>query len=223
MAVKIEVINADNPDRRLLRRAARLISAGEVVMCPTDTGYAFTANALDEKAIARVFNLKGRAYSNPIHVTVSSIAEAEKYAHVNEVARHLARRFLPGALTLVLPRKEMVPAILVAGRNTIGIRVPDNKVILGLAAMTGLPITSTSANISGQPTPYSVREVVEQLGGSIETVALVLDQGQLSPPELSTIVDLTVYPPQLLRQGHISWEDILDALKQLEDSASHPA
>ena len=89
--------------------------------------------------------------------------------------------------------------------------------ILGLAKMTKLPITSTSANISGKPTPYSAKEVVGQLGGDIEKVALVLDQGQISPPELSTIVDLTVDPPQLLRQGRISWEEILNALGQLED------
>ncbi len=216
MPVKIEAISADNPDRRLLRRAARLISEGEVVVCPTDTGYAFAANALDEKAIIKVFSLKGRAYSNPIHVTVSSIAEAEKYAHLNQAARHLARLFLPGALTLVLPRKEIVPAMLVAGRNTVGIRVPDNNVILGLAAMTNLPITSTSANISGMPTPYSASEAVEQLGGDIRGVALVLDQGQISPPELSTIVDLTVAPPQLLRQGRIKWEEIVAALKELK-------
>ncbi len=217
MGTRIEVIDADNPDRRLLRQAARLILEGEVLVCPTDTGYAFAANALDEKAVAKVFDLKGRAYSNPIHVTVSSIAEAGKYAQVNEAARHLARRFLPGALTLVLPKRDVVPSLLVAGRNTIGIRVPDNKVILELAAITNLPITSTSANISGQPTPYSAREVVDQLGGDMEKVALVLDQGQIQPPELSTIVDLTVDPPHLLRQGRISWEEILNALKQLED------
>ena len=98
---------------------------------------------------------------------MSSIEEAEKYAHVNEAARHLARRFLPGALTLVLPRKETIPAILVAGRDTIGIRIPDNRVILSLAEMTALPLTTTSANISGKPTPYTVEEVMEQLGEAI--------------------------------------------------------
>ncbi len=217
MAVKIETVDGENPAPRLLRRAARLILGGEVIVCPTDTGYAFAANALDERAIARVFNLKGRAYSNPIHVAVSSIAEANRYARVNEAARHLARRFLPGALTMVLPRKEIVPAILVAGKDTVGIRVPDNKVILGLAKMTKLPITSTSANISGMPTPYSAKEAVDLMGEAVEGVALVLDQGQLSPPELSTIVDLTVSPPQLLRQGRISWEEILNALRELKD------
>ena len=218
MTVKIEVIDASRPDPHILRRAAELVSKGEVLVCPTDTGYAFSANALDLKAIDKVFHLKGRSYSNPIHVAVSSVDEVGKYACPNKAAEHLARHFLPGALTLVLPKKEIIPSLLVGGRDTIGIRIPDNKVILNLAAMTGLPLTTTSANISGRPTPYTAEEVVEQLGEAIENVALVLDQGTLHPRELSTIIDLTVDPPQLLRQGRISWEEIEEALQSLQDS-----
>ena len=218
MAVKIEVVNADKPSPRILKRAARLITRGKVIVCPTDTGYAFAANALDAKAVVKVFNLKGRSYSNPIHVAVSSMEAAGKYAHLNRAAVHLARSFLPGALTLVLLKKEIIPSLLVAGRNTIGIRIPDNKVILDLAAMTGLPITATSANISGQPTPYSTKQVVEQLGEAMENIALVLDQGPLPAPGLSTIVDLTVSPPQLIRQGRVSWLELRQALQSLPDS-----
>ena len=218
MAGKIEAVDASNPDSRILGRAAELVLAGEVLVCPTDTGYAFSANALDPEAIARVFALKGRSYTNPMHVAVSSVAEVKKYAQVNKVAEHLAGVFLPGALTLVLPKKEIIPSLLVSGRDTIGIRIPDNKVILTLAAMTNLPLTTTSANISGRPTPYSAEEVVEQLGENISNVALVLDQGALYPPELSTIIDLTVDPPQLLRQGRISWEEIWGVL-ELENRA----
>jgi len=215
VTVRIETIDAYNPDFRILEQAARLIARGEVLVCPTDTGYAFSANGLDPKAVARVFNLKGRSYANPIHVTVSSIEEAGKYAHINEAARHLASRFLPGALTLVLPKKETIPAMLVAGRDTIGIRVPDNRVILSLAEMTALPLTTTSANISGQPAPYTAEEVVEQLGEAIDNIALILDQGLLATRELSTIVDLTVSPPQLIRQGRVSWLEIREVLKLL--------
>jgi L-threonylcarbamoyladenylate synthase len=216
--VKIETIDAASPDSRVLRQAARLIERGEVLVCPTDTGYAFSANALDAKAVARVFNLKGRLYSNPIHVAVSSIEEAGKYARINEAARHLANHFLPGALTLVLPKREMIPAMLVAGHDTIGIRIPDNKIMLGLASMTGLPLTATSANISGYPTPYATEEIVEQLGEDIRNVALILDQGSLKIHELSTIVDLTVSPPQLIRQGRVSWLEIREVLKGLQSS-----
>jgi len=213
MAVETEVINANEPAPRIIKRAARLVARGDVIVCPTDTGYAFAANALDPKAVVKVFNLKGRAYSNPMHVAVSSIEAATKYAHLNETARYLARRFLPGALTLVLPKKEIIPPILVAGQDTIGIRVPDNKVILELAAVADLPITATSANISGQPTPYSAQEVIAQMGATIQNITLVLDQGALPVRDLSTIVDLTVSPPQLLRQGKISWLEIWQALQ----------
>jgi L-threonylcarbamoyladenylate synthase len=189
-----------------------------VLVCPTDTGYAFSANALDIRAVARVFNLKGRSYSSPIHVAVSSIEEAGKYAHINEVARHLARHYLPGALTLVLPKKESIPSMLVAGGDTVGIRVPGNRVILSLAEMTALPLTATSANVSGRPGAYTAGEVLAQVGEAMQKVALVLDQGPLPARELSTIVDLTVSPPQLIRQGLISWLEIREVLKGLQSS-----
>jgi len=218
VAVEIKVIDADNPDPQILRRAAKLIAKGKVIVCPTDTGYAFAANALEPKAVVKVFNLKGRSYANPIHVAVSSLETAKKYARFNETAEYLAHRFLPGALTLVLPKKEIISSLLVAGRDTIGIRIPDNKVVLDLATMTNLPLTATSANISGRPTPYSAQEVVDQLGEAIENITLVLDQGPLPMRELSTIVDLTVSPPQLIRQGRVSWLELRQVLQSRRDS-----
>lgn len=208
MTVEIEAINANNPAPKIIKRAARLIAKGKVIVCPTDTGYAFAANAIDPRAVVKVFELKGRSYSNPIHVAVGSIEAAEKYAYFSKTDEYLARRFLPGALTLVLPKKEIIPSLLVAGGETIGIRIPDNRVILDLAAMTNLPLTATSANISGRPTPYSAQEVIDQLGEAIKNVALVLDQGPLPIRGLSTIVDLTVSPPQLIRQGQVSWLEL---------------
>ena len=219
MAVEVVTINARKPSLQTLRRAARLIVKGKVIVCPTDTGYAFAANALNTKAVASVFELKGRVYANPIHVAVDSLEAAGKYAYLNEAAEHLVSHFLPGALTLVLPKKEIVPPLLVAGGETIGIRIPDNRVVLELAAMANLPITATSANISGQPTPYSAQEVLSQAGEAMAPVALVLDQGPLPVRELSTIVDLTASPPQLLRQGRVSWLDIRQILQSLHDLA----
>ena len=219
MVTRVKAINANRPSLQLLERAARLIVKNRVIVCPTDTGYAFAANALEPKAVAKVFNLKGRVYSNPIHVAVGSVEAAEKYARLNNAARYLAHRFLPGALTMVLPKREIIPALLVAGLDTVGIRIPDNRIILSLAAMTNLPITATSANISGKPTPYSVPEVLNQMGDAIEDVALVLDQGALPVRELSTIIDLTVSPPQLLRQGRISWIEIWQALQSMPDDS----
>lgn len=217
MAAKMKMIDANNPDSEVMKQAARLITEGKVIVCPTDTCYIFVADALDPKAVLRVFELKGRSYSNPIHVAVNSIEAAEKYAHVNEAARELARRFLPGALTMVLPKKEVIPSLLVSGGDTVGIRIPDNKVILDLAAITNLPLTATSANISGRPTPYSTQEVVEQLGEAVKNVALIVDQGPLSEHGLSTIVDLAADPPQLIRQGRVSWLELRQILRAQQE------
>ena len=173
------------------------------------------ANALDTRAVTKVFGLKGRAFSNPIHIAVGSIEEAENYAQVTEAARYLAGHYLPGALTLVLKKKETVPSLLVAGLNTVGIRIPDNKVMLRLVAKVGKPLTTTSANISGKPTPYAVEEITAQFGDNLAKVALILDQGPLARRDLSTIVDLSVSPPQLIRQGRISWLDIREKLNRL--------
>jgi L-threonylcarbamoyladenylate synthase len=212
MKTKIEKVDAANPDVKILGNAARLLARGEVVVCPTDTGYAFAANALNARAVAKVFYLKGRVYSNPIHMAVSDFVEAEKYACVTPVASFLADRYLPGALTLVLKKRENVPAMLVAGGDTVGIRVPDNTIIRRLAEITGLPLTATSANISGQPGTYSTEEVAKQLGESLAQVPMVLDQGPIKGRDLSTIVDLTASPPQLIRQGRISWLEIHETL-----------
>ena len=216
MIDEVRVIESDNPAIGVLEEAASLILKGEVLVCPTDTGYAFAANALDVAAIQKVFALKKRSLDNPIHIAVSGIEEAEKYAYVDEAARVLAREFLPGALTLVLSRKEIVPSLLTGGRDTIGIRVPDNRVILALAKMVDRPLTTTSANISGKATPYTVQEIIDQLGDSIPQVALILDQGTIPIGGVSTIVDLTVRPPEILRQGRISEPEIMAILRSTE-------
>ena len=216
MNVIIEKVDSKSPDTKVLEHAARLINKGEVVVCPTDTGYAFSTNALDTRAIAKVFGLKGRSFTNPIHMAVDSIQEAEKYAYVDDIARQLAKRFLPGALTLVLPKKETIPSMLVAGMNTVGIRIPNERIILELSAKAGKPLTTTSANISGHPTPYAVDEIIKNMGDSIKGVAMILDRGQIFKRELSTIVDLTASPPQLIRQGLVSWLEVREIINRLQ-------
>jgi L-threonylcarbamoyladenylate synthase len=215
VSVKIAKVDAASPDEKILARAAKLINQGEIIVCPTDTGYAFSVNALDTRAVAKVFHLKGRSFSNPIHIAVGSIEEVENYAHVNEAARYLAGHYLPGALTLVLKKKETLPSLLVAGLDTVGIRIPGNKIMLQLVARVGKPLTTTSANLSGRPTPYTVEEITAQLGESVQGIALILDQGPLAIRDLSTIIDLTASPPQLIRQGRLSWLEIREVLKRL--------
>ena len=216
MTTAVRVIEGNSPETSVLEEAASLIINGEVLVCPTDTGYAFAANALDVSAIQKVFTLKKRPPDNPIHMAVSGIEEAEKYAYVDEAAGILAREFLPGALTLVLPRKEIVPALLTGGRNTVGIRVPDNRAILTLARMADCPLTTTSANISGMATPYTVQEIIDPLEDSLPQVALILDQGRIPSGGISTIVDLTIKPFKILRQGLVSEQEISRILRSTE-------
>ena len=128
MAVRIEKIDPSNPSPSLLQKAAALIKKGKVIVCPTDTGYAFAANAIDIKAVTRVFILKGRAYTNPIHVAVHSLEAADKYAYMTKAAELLAKRYLPGGLTLVLRRREVIPPLLVAGKDTVGAERPTSIV-----------------------------------------------------------------------------------------------
>lgn len=210
MKTKLEKVDASNPDEKVLEHAAKLLVKGEVIVCPTDTGYAFAANALDSRAVAKVFHLKARPFSNPIHIAVNSVAEAEKYAFFNDAAHFLAAHYLPGALTIVLPKKDIIPSILVGGLSSVGIRIPDNKVILRLAEIAHLPLTATSANVSGKPGTYSIDEVNTQFGENLKQVAMVLDQGLLKTREVSTVVDLSITPPQLVRQGGIGWVKIRD-------------
>lgn len=212
MIGEVRIIKGESPDTGILEEAALLILKGEVLVCPTDTGYAFAANALDEAAIGKVFALKKRPLDKPIHMAVSAIDQMGRYAYVDETAEALARRFLPGALTLVMPRRETVPPLLTGGRDTVGIRIPDNQTILTLIRMIDRPLTTTSANLSDQATPYMVEEIISQLGSSIQEVALILDQGQIPSPGISTIVDLSIEPPQILRQGLISEPEIWEAL-----------
>lgn len=208
MTIEVKISEDGNTDIEILERAVALLLQGEILVCPTDTGYAFTANALDEAAIKKVFALKKRQLDKPIHMAISTMERAERYAHVNEAARALARRFLPGALTLILPRREIVPSLLTGGRDTVGIRIPDNKTILTLIQMTDRPLTTTSANISGQESPQTVREIISQLGKSANQVALFLDQGKIPGLGTSTILDLSTDPPRILRTGLISESEI---------------
>lgn len=209
----IREIDASIPDLRTLKEAASLILAGEVVVYPTDTAYGLAADALSEPAIRKLFSLKGRPPDRPVHIVVPFISEADKYAWLDDVACYLAWRFLPGPLTLVLPRKLSVPDLLVAGGETVGIRIPDNRVALELARFAGRPLTATSANVSDMPTTYSVAEVLAQFRGRAEQPALVLDQGPLESLGTSTVLDLTVKPPRVLREGRIRELEIFDALR----------
>lgn len=180
------------------------------MLCPTDTAYMLAADALNEAAVRRVIDIKRRPPEMAITVIVPNLTAALNYVEANDTARRLAERFLPGPLTLVLPRKDCVPDVLTGGRPTLGIRVPDHAFSLALAERARRPITATSANVSGGEAAYTLIEALSALPH--DAIDLAIDGGRVDRPGVSTIVDLSSERPVILREGLVPDLDILEAL-----------
>jgi L-threonylcarbamoyladenylate synthase len=202
-----------------IKQAAEALVRGDIVAFPTETVYGLGANALDARAVAKVFAAKGRPSSKPLVVLVPDLAKAEDFADVNATARKLAQAFWPGPLTLVLPKRQdcSLAEPVNAGLGTIAVRAPDHRVAQALLAASGLPIVAPSANRSGQPSPKTAAQVEAELG---DRPAMILDGGPSPFGRESTIVSLAGPVPTLLRQGALPREAIEDILRQ---RLSYPA
>lgn len=184
-----------------VQRAAALLRAGEVVALPTETVYGLAANALAAGAVAKIFEIKGRPVHNPIIVHVAGIAMAGKCsAEFSPLAEKLARAFWPGPLTLVLPRAANIPDNVTAGGGTVGIRWPAHPFMQAVIRECDFPLAAPSANLSNQLSPTNAQHVHEWLNGKIP---LIVDGGQSQVGIESTVLDLTVSPPKILRPGMI--------------------
>jgi L-threonylcarbamoyladenylate synthase len=187
--------------------------SGQVVAFPTDTVYGVGVHAFQPEAVAALYAAKNRPRTKAIPILVSQIEDIARVAlTVPAAAWELVERFWPGGLTLVLPRVERVPPIVTAGGGTVAIRCPDHSVPLALMNAIGAPLAATSANLSGEPSPTTAREVTLQLAGRIP---LIIDGGECPGGLPSTVVDLSVTPPRLLRAGPISAQDLRDLLPDL--------
>lgn len=210
--------------KQAISEAAQALASGEIVAFPTDTVYGLGANALDARAVDKVFAAKGRPSSSPLIVLVSELAKAEEFAEVNATARRLAAVFWPGPLSLVLPKRKDCPLAepVSAGLDTIALRAPDNSVAQALLVESGLPIVAPSANRSGHLSPTTAAQVEAELGNR---PALILDGGPSKHGRESTIVSLAGPAPALLRLGALpclAIEDILgQRLVQVGDFANH--
>jgi L-threonylcarbamoyladenylate synthase len=184
-----------------------------LVAFPTDTVYGLGAHAFQPEAVAALYEAKNRPTSKAIPILVAQIEDMERVARlVPVVAWQLAERFWPGGLTLVLPRSEKVPSVVTAGGDTVAIRCPDHSVPLALMNAIGVPLAATSANLSGHASPTTARHVVEQLAGR---VPLIVDGGACSGGVPSTVVDLSLSPPRLLRPGAIPAGELRPLLPDL--------
>ena len=190
------------PSATALGAAADVIAQKGVVAFPTETFYGLGAAALEPESVRRIFEIKGRPESKPLLVLVDSIGMAESL--VEEIPSHawaLIDRHWPGPLTLVLRARPGVPAGVTAGTGTVGIRMSSHPVAIGLVRAAGTPVTAPSANPSGGAPPTSAERVLANFDGAID---LMLDGGPTAGGPASTVVDLTVDPPQVLRPGAVA-------------------
>jgi len=190
----------------VIQEAARVIRSGGVVALPTESFYGLAVHAVSEKAVERLFAVKGRREDNPLLILIASRETLGSYVReVPDRAQKLMKRFWPGGLTLVFHAKPVLPDLLTAGTGKIGVRLSSHPVPRALAEAVGAPITGTSANRSGQPGCSTAEEVMVALGGDID---LILDGGRTPGGESSTVLDLTCDPPVILRDGIVSHDQL---------------
>jgi L-threonylcarbamoyladenylate synthase len=188
-----------------LSMAVRALQGGEVIVYPTDTLYALGVDIYNEMAVRKVFAIKERPFRVPLLVAVSSYEDLTTIAVANDSIQRLVESFLPGPLALVVKKKSVVPDILTSGLKKIAVRIPDNDVALALLSRCG-PLTATSANIHGRPTPSNVAGIRREFNPG--DISVFLDYGELQGLP-STIIDLTLAEPVILREGIIAEKDIL--------------
>jgi L-threonylcarbamoyladenylate synthase len=201
--VTAEILSTHTPAlfAAAVHRAAELLRAGEVVALPTETVYGLAANALDEKAVAKIFQIKGRPANNPVIVHVAGIEMAKRcVSRWPDPAEKLARAFWPGPLTLVLSRAPEIPGVVTASGGTVGVRWPGHPLIQAVIRSCGFPLAAPSANLSSRVSPTTAEHVHRQLG---DKISLIVDGGQSHVGIESTVLDLTASPPQVLRPGMI--------------------
>lgn len=214
MDTEIVRVDAGRPNAAILTRAGAILRSGGLVAFPTETVYGLGANALDARAVGRIFAAKGRPATNPVIVHVSDeLAASELVTRWPETAERLARRFWPGPLTLVLPKHASVPDVVTAGRGTVALRVPAHRVAAELIGRAGVPVAAPSANRSTMLSPTLATHVMRGLSGRIE---MILDGGATSGGIESTVVDLSGDVPRILRPGLVTREAIEGEIGRVE-------
>ncbi len=193
-------------DMDKLRHAAEVLKGGGLVAFPTETVYGLGADALNETAVRGIFEAKGRPSDNPLIVHISDKNDVDCLVkEIPSEAGLLMDEFWPGPLTLVMYKSPAVPSIISAGLDTVAIRMPSHPVAAALIRESGLPIAAPSANTSGRPSPTIVRHVIEDLSGRVD---IIIDAGPANVGLESTVLDVTVTPPLILRPGGITREQL---------------
>ena len=195
-----------------IKDAVEVLANGGVAAIPTDTLYGLAANAFDESAVLKIYELKGRPDGMALPLLLSDAEDVRKCAEdVPAAAWALMERFWPGALTLVVSKSASIPAIVTAGLDTVALRVPDHPVPRAIVKALGAPITGTSANLSGRPGLTSAGAVRDEFG---DTIDFVLDGGDAPGGVASTIVDVSGDELRVLREGAVLMEEIESVLER---------
>ena len=191
---------------KLLDIASEFIKQGKIVVFPTETVYGIGTNGLDEKAVRKLYEVKKRPLNKPISLLVSNMEMVKSIAKdITELEYKIMEKFFPGPLTIILKKKDIVPDIVTAGQDTVGIRMPSGEMARKLVELSGVPIATPSANISGQPSGTNLSEIKENFK---ESVDFYIDGGNSELGISSTIVQVIDGKPKILRQGSITLEQI---------------
>ena len=200
-------------DPNAVRDAAAILRRGGLLGIPTETVYGLGADALNEDAVSRIFLAKGRPQDNPLIIHVPDASWLESYCRdVPPAAYRLAERFWPGPLSMILPRRDIVPLQTTGGLETVGVRCPNHPVTLAIIEAAGVPIAAPSGNTSGRPSPTTAAHMIEDMDGRIDGI---VDGGPCTVGVESTIIDLTVTPPRLLRPGGLPLESLRQVLGEV--------
>jgi len=192
--------------RNTIDGAAEIIRRGGLAVVPTETVYGLAGNGLDAAVVEKLYEAKGRPANKPISLFVSDMRDAERFCRdIPAAAYALAEKFWPGPLTMVLRRRENVPDILTSGGDTVGVRCPDSALTLALLRECGVPLTGTSANLSGKPNAVTFGEALACFDGAVECA---VDGGDCPGGVPSTVIDMTAEPPRILRPGGLPREEI---------------
>ncbi len=194
-----EVIKENNPES--IQKAASVLREGGIIIYPTETLYGIGALAINEESVKRIFDIKERFYGKPIPILVKDREMFSQFVEVTDEASKLIDRFLPGPLTLVLMQKRSLPEIISAGTRKVAVRISNRPFVRRLFELISEPLTSTSANISGEENLFNFDEIYGTFKGRVD---LIVDSGNLPPSKGSTVIDLTVKPPRIVREGDIS-------------------
>ena len=197
-------------DYTKLKEPAKINKEGGIVIFPTETVYGIGTNGLNEKAVQQLYEVKQRPLNKPISLLVNSIDMIEEIAKdITDIEYELIKEFFPGPLTIILKKNNIVPNILTANQDTVGIRMPANKIALKLIEYAGVPIATPSANISGRPSGTNIKDIMEDFDGKVD---YFVDGGPSKIGRASTIVKVEKGIPKILRKGAISEEQIRQIL-----------